>query len=261
MDLGLNGKRALVLGGGSGIGRGIALALAAEGANVAIVGRNLSRLEDVVDEMKEHGVKGVAVQADLNDEDSSGEIFRRTNEALGGVDVLVNNTGGPPPTAAVGIDKDLWLAQFQSMVLSVIGLTDLAIPAMREQRWGRVLTIASAGVIQPFPSLGISNALRSTLVGWSKTLATEVARDGITANVLLPATTHTNRLATVWKAQAELTGEPFEQIEAKACAALPMGRFGTVEEFGAVAAFLASVHASYITGSMIRVDGGFITSV
>lgn len=261
MDLGLKGKRALVLGGGSGIGRGIALALAAEGADVAIVGRNLSRLEDVVDEINGHGVRGIAIQADLNDEDSARSIFQRTTEALEGVDILINNTGGPPPTGAVGIDKDLWLTQFQSMVLSVIGLTDLVIPAMKEQKWGRVLTVASAGVVQPFPSLGISNALRSTLVGWSKTLATEVARDGITANVLLPATTQTNRLAAVWQAEAERTGEEFEHIKSKACAALPMGRFGTIEEFGAVAAFLASVQASYITGSMIRIDGGYITSI
>lgn len=261
MDLGLKGKRALVLGGGRGIGRGIAEALAAEGADVAIASRNLAVLEEAAAAMGRHGGKTLAVSADLNERGAVGEIYERVAAAFGGIDVLVNNTGGPPPGGVVGVTEEQWSKQFEAMVLSVISLTNLALPGMRERKWGRVLTVASSGVVQPAAPIGISNTLRSALVGWSKTLAGEVARDGVTVNLLLPATTRTQRIAGFWEADAARTGRSIEQVETAAAAALPMGRYGTIEEFGAVAAFIASVPASYVTGSMIRIDGGYIASI
>ena len=261
MDLGIKGKNALVLGGATGIGNGIAKALAAEGVNVAIASRNLSNLEKACKDLGKYGVSTLAVPIDLGDHATIEQGFTKVTDSFGQVDILVNNTGGPPPGGVLGLPEENWRTQFEAMVLSVIRLTDLAVPAMRARKWGRVITIGSAGVVQPVLAIGVSNTLRSALVGWSKTLAMEVARDGVTVNMLLPATTRTNRIASFWKAESDKTGKSIEEVEAAAAAALPTGRYGTIEEFGAVAAFIASVQAGYVTGSMIRVDGGFLTAV
>ncbi len=157
MDLGLTGKRALVMGGGRGIGRGIAAALAAEGASVAIVSRNREALEKAALEIGDKtGAPMMAVAADLADHGSIAKAYHRIAEALGGIDVLVNNSGGPPPSGAAGIAPEQWRAHFVAMVLNVIGLTDLALPGMRARGWGRVMTVASSGVVQPIPIIGRS---------------------------------------------------------------------------------------------------------
>jgi 3-oxoacyl-[acyl-carrier protein] reductase len=262
MDLGLKGKRALVMGGGRGIGRGIADALAAEGASVAIVSRNQPALDEAAAAIeKRTGSRALPVAADLADRATLERAFQKIRETLGGVDILVNNTGGPPPSGVAGLEAGLWRQQFEMMVLSIIGLTDMALSGMRERRWGRVLTVASSGVVQPIPTIGMSNTLRSALVGWSKTLAGEVARSGITVNMLLPGRIATERVAQLDGKAAEKEGKPVEEIAARSAAEIPVGRYGTIEEFGAVAAFLASEKASYVTGSMIRIDGGAIRSV
>ncbi len=147
------------------------------------------------------------------------------------------------------------------MVRPVLSLTLDLVQAMRAQKWGRIITIASSGVVQPIPHLPISNALRSTLVGFMKTLAGEVAKDGVTVNMLLPGRIATSRTRSLDAAQAERSGRPVEDISAESAATIPAERYGTVEEFGAVAAFLAGVPASYVTGSMLRVDGGAIRSI
>jgi 3-oxoacyl-[acyl-carrier protein] reductase len=262
MDLGLTGKRALVMGGGRGIGRGIATALAAEGASVAIVSRNREALEKAALEIGDRtGAPMMAVAADLADHHGIAKAYHRIAEALGGVDILINNSGGPPPSGAAGIAPEQWQAHFEAMVLNVIGLTDLALPGMRSRGWGRVLTVASSGVTQPIPTIGMSNTLRSALVGWSKTLAGEVGRDGVTVNMLLPGRIATERTAQIDNVTASRQGKPVDEIAAKAAAEIPVGRYGTIEEFGAVVAFLASEKASYVTGSMIRIDGGAIRSI
>ena len=262
MDLGLDGKRALVMGGSRGIGRGIAAALAGEGTRVAIVSRDQATLDRTAAEIAaETGGEVLAVAADLADRTALAAGFAAIEARLGGVDILVNNSGGPPPSGVVGVDPELWRRQFEMMVLNIIGLTDLALPGMRDRGWGRVLTVASSSVIQPIPAIGISNTLRSALVGWSKTLAGEVGRFGITVNMLLPGRIATQRIVQLDAVAATAQGKTTEEIAERSAADIPVGRYGTIEEFGAVAAFLASPRASYITGSMIRIDGGATRSV
>lgn len=261
MDLGLSGKTALVLGGGGGLGRAIAKTLAREGARVAVGDIDAAALDATVREIEAAGAEGLPLTWDLGDlsvvEDRVSVIERR----LGSVDVLVNNTGGPPPTPASGQDSALWSKSFQSMVLSVIAITDRVLPRMRERRWGRVVTSTSSGVVAPIPNLGISNALRLSLVGWSKTLAREVAQDGVTANIVLPGRIATDRIRFLDKAKAEREGRSVEQVAAESTASIPTGRYGQPEEYADVVAFLASARASYVTGSVIRVDGGLIASI
>ncbi len=263
MDLGLRGRTALVFGGSKGLGRGCADALAAEGVAVALVARGQAALDRAAAEIADrHGVAAHAFAADVADHDAVLAAVDRAEAALGGrVDVLVNNTGGPPPSGAAGVDPGVWAAQFQTMVLSVIRVTDRVLPAMRARGWGRVLTIASTTVIEPNPALGMSNTLRSALVGWSKTLAGEVAREGVTVNMLLPGRVATDRTTFLDGAVAERTGRTADAVYAENTRAIPVGRYGTPEEFGAVAAFLASERAGFVTGSMIRIDGGGTRSV
>jgi 3-oxoacyl-[acyl-carrier protein] reductase len=261
MDLGLKGKRALVTGGGRGIGRGIADALAREGVDVAIFSRNSANLEAAAADLRRHGVRSLVVVGDLSNRSTVEAGFARVMDVFGGVDILVNNSGGPPATSIGEVTDEVWTRQFHDMVLSIIHLTNLARPGMRERRWGRIMTVSSSGVIQPIPALAISNTLRPALVGWSKTLAAEVGRDGITVNMLLPGGIRTQRVMDIWQAWSKRSGRSVEDHEAEAVGKVPIGRFGTIEEFGATAAFIASVHASYINGSMIRIDGGMIASV
>ena len=181
--------------------------------------------------------------------------------ATGGIDILVNNTGGPPPSAVSGLAMEDWLKHFQSMVLSVIAISAAVLPGMRARRFGRIITSASSGVIAPIPNLGLSNALRSTLIGWSKTLAREVAADNITANVVVPGRIATARIQALDAAKAKRKNRAIEDVRAESLAAIPAGRYGNPEEYADTVAFLASRRASYITGSIVRVDGGYIANV
>ena len=185
----------------------------------------------------------------------------KIDKELGPVDILVNNTGGPPPTTASGQDTALWLKQFQAMVLSVIAITDRVLPNMRARHWGRIITSTSSGVEAPIPNLAISNALRLSLVGWSKTLAGEVAKDGITANVVVPGRIATDRIKFLDEAKAKREGRSLDDVMAENAASIPIGRLGKPEEYGAMVAFLASEPAAYITGSIFRVDGGMIAGI
>jgi 3-oxoacyl-[acyl-carrier protein] reductase len=180
---------------------------------------------------------------------------------FGPVDVLVNITGGPPPTPAAGQDPSLWNKYFAAMVLPTIAITDRVLPKMKARAWGRIITSTSSGVVSPIPNLGISNSLRLSLVGWSKTLAREVARDGITANIILPGRIATDRIRFLDEAKAKREGRSIEEVRAESTASIPVGRYGNPEEYADAVAFLASNRASYITGSIIRVDGGLIASI
>ena len=261
MDLGLQGKTALVLGGGGGLGKAIAQTLGREGARVAVAGRTKTTLDQTVQEIEKAGSQGLALPWDISDLTAIEENVAAVEKRFGTVNVLINNTGGPPPTPASGQDPALWNRSFQAMVLSVIAITDRVLPGMRERHWGRIITSASSGVVAPIPNLALSNALRLSLVGWSKTLAREVARDGITANIVLPGRIATDRVRSLDEARARREGRSVEEVENESRSSIPLGRYGEPQEYAAVIAFLASVQSSYITGSIIRVDGGAIASI
>jgi 3-oxoacyl-[acyl-carrier protein] reductase len=261
MDFGLNGRTALVLGAGGGLGGAIVAELAAEGAKVALADRDREAAERVAASLDQAGSRTVVLEWDLADLDAVDAHVRSVESRLGPVDVLVNNTGGPPPTPVSAQDPQVWSSHFQSMVLSVIAVTDRVLPGMRERGWGRIITSASSGVIAPIPNLGLSNALRSTLVGWSKTLAREVAPDGVTANIVVPGRIATDRITFLDEQKAARESRSVEDVRAESLAAIPAGRYGEPAEYGKTVAFLASSAAAYLTGSIIRVDGGYIANV
>lgn len=261
MDLGLSGKTALVFGAGGGLGGAIAQALAGEGAKVAVADINADAATATVDAIVGAGGVARALVWDLADLDSISANLHSIENQLGPVDVLVNNTGGPPPTPAAGQAPEEWEKFFRSMVVSVIAVTDAVLPHMRARKWGRIITSTSSGVVAPIPNLGISNALRLSLVGWSKTLAREVGRDGITANIVLPGRIATGRITFLDEQKASREGRAVEEVAAESTASIPVGRYGQPSEYGDVVTFLASARASYLNGSVIRVDGGLIASI
>lgn len=261
MDLGLDKKRALVTASTRGLGLGIAKALAAEGCAVMLCGRDAERLKSEAVALAARGVEVHFCPCDLSTAEGRLALIAAVESAWSGIDIIVNNTGGPPSRQAAELGAADWQQQLANMVLPVTELTNHFLPGMRARQWGRVVTVASSGVVQPIPGLGLSNGLRAAIGGWSKTLATEVAADGVTVNMLLPGRIHTERVDTLDSQAATRTGRTMEQVSAASKASIPMGRYGRVEEFAAAAAFLASVQASYITGATIRVDGGMIRSV
>lgn len=261
MDLGITGRTALVLGASGGLGSAIATRLAREGANVAVAGRSEDGLAATAALVEGVGAKAFPVVWDLADLDRVDATVTAVEQALGSVDILVNNTGGPAPTPVAGQDAAAWRSGFEQMILSVISLTDRVLPAMRERHWGRVLTSTSSGALTPIPNLGLSNTLRASLHSWSKTLADEVGRDGITSNVIVPGRIATDRTRFLDEKRAGRENRSVADVARDSAATMALGRYGNPDEYADVAAFLCSERASYITGSVIRVDGGLIRSV
>tara|TARA_A100001391_G_scaffold37386_4_gene20565 strand:+ start:11705 stop:12490 length:786 start_codon:yes stop_codon:yes gene_type:complete len=261
MDLGISGKTALVFGAGGGLGGAIARSLAGEGTKVAVADINADAAQVTVDAIAGLGGTARAVTWDLADLSKIKGNIAGIEADLGPIDILVNNTGGPPPTPVAGQKPEDWEKFFRSMVVSVIAITDAVLPGMRERKWGRIITSTSSGVVAPIPNLGLSNALRLSLVGWSKTLAREVGRDGITTNIVLPGRIATGRITFLDEQKAKREGRGVEDVSAESTASIPLGRYGDPTEYGDMVAFMASARASYLTGSVIRVDGGLIASI
>lgn len=261
MNLEIEGKTALVLGAGGGLGSSIAKVLAEEGVRVAVADLNTGAAQATADYILAEGGDALALGWDLTDSSALEANVVRVEKMLGSVDILVNNTGGPPPTSAHAQDASVWMKYFESIVLPVISVTDRLLPGMKERKFGRVITSASSGVIAPIPNLAISNALRMSLVGWSKTLAGEVGRDGVTANVVVPGRIATDRIRYLDLQKANREGRDVSEIGAESTRSIPVGRYGYPREYADVVAFLASARSAYITGSIIRVDGGLIASI
>jgi 3-oxoacyl-[acyl-carrier protein] reductase len=249
MDLGLEGRVALVMGASRGIGRGVAGALAREGARVALASRSRERLEEAAAEIS--GAQTFV--ADATDLERLARLPLEVAEALGSVDILVTNTGGPPPGGALDHGFEEWEDAYRSLVLAPRILAGAVVPGMRGEGWGRIVNVGSTTTIEVNPALNLSNSHRMAAVGFFKTLAREVAGDGITVN-----TVATGRFAT--DRMAELGGS-IEQVEAAAREEVPAGRLGTVEEYGDLVAFLCSDRAAYITGTVIPIDGGLLRAV
>lgn len=256
MDLGITGKRALVMGASRGLGRAVAEGLLAEGVTVIAVARKAEAI--AAWSVGRPGI--VPVSTDLSDI-AAVDVLADRLLAEGGVDILVNNSGGPPPGAAATVARGDWLAQFEAMAANLFHLTGRLLPTMRTNRWGRIVTIASSGVEQPIANLALSNGIRSAVVGWSKTLAAEVAGDGVTVNIVMPGRIQTTRVDELDAAAAARTGSALEAVRAASAAAIPAGRYGRPEEFASMVVYLCSQPASYVTGSRLRVDGGAIRAI
>jgi 3-oxoacyl-[acyl-carrier protein] reductase len=261
MDLGLSGKQALVLGASRGLGAAVARALAEEGAVVLAAGRSPDGVMAWRGDLPADVAARIhCVTADLSDR-AQVDALAAQAMAIGDTDILINNGGGPPPGVASSVSTDQWISSFQTMAAHLFHLTGLLLPGMVARGFGRIITIASSGVEQPIPNLAISNAVRSSIVGWSKTLSGEVADKGVTVNVVIPGRIHTDRVDQLDGAAAEKQGKSREEIAKMSRATIPMARYGRPEEFADVVAFLASARASYVTGSKIRIDGGLIRSI
>jgi 3-oxoacyl-[acyl-carrier protein] reductase len=248
MDLGISGRVALVMGASRGIGRGIAEALAREGARVALSSRSAEALEEAAG-----GLEGaVALAADTGDLEGMAALPAEVGEALGPVEILVTNTGGPPAGGALDNPAEEWEAAYRELVLAPRALVEAALPGMRKRGWGRIVNVASSSVREPIAGLSLSNVHRMAAVGFFKTLASEVAVNGITVNTVATGRFATDRLR-----------DNYGSLEAAAEAAreqIPAGRLGTPEEYGDLVAFLASERAAYLTGAVIPLDGGLLHS-
>jgi 3-oxoacyl-[acyl-carrier protein] reductase len=245
------------MGASRGIGRGIAEALAAEGVRVILGSRDGDKCAAVAEEISQQcGVEAHGIACDLANPAAIDSAADYAQDTFGGVDILVNNTGGPPFGDISKVDIETWREQFETMVLSVFRLTGHVLPGMRERQWGRILIVTSTGVVEPIPELGISNTLRVSLANWAKTLSFEVAGDNVTVNLLMPGRIGTERLEQFYKINVERTGKSLDEVKAEVAAVIPMGRVGRVEEFASLAAYLAGQNAGYITGTATAIDGG-----
>lgn len=250
MDLGIEGRVALVLGASSGLGRGVATALAREGARVALASRSRERLAEAAGAIEG---ETATFEADTADLDRMAALPADVGAALGPVEILVTNTGGPPMGTAVDAGLDEWRAAYDSLVLAPRVLVEAVLPGMRERGWGRIVNVGSSSTREPIPGLALSNSHRPGLVGFFKTLSREVAAEGVTVNDVMTGRFATDRLA------ANYGGT--EAMEQHAVEGIPAGRLGQPGEYGDLVAFLCSDRAAYITGTSIAIDGGLLRSV
>jgi 3-oxoacyl-[acyl-carrier protein] reductase len=249
VDLGISGRVALVMGASKGIGRGIAEALAGEGARVAVASRSMERISAAAEEIDG---EVTPFEADTDDLDRLSALPGEVEGKLGSVEILVTNTGGPPLGNTLDHGKEEWEAAYRSLVLAPRALIEAVLPGMKERGWGRIVNVASSSVREPIPYLALSNIHRMATVGLFKTIASEVAGDGITVNTIATGRFATDRLASNWGS--------WEEMEKGAIEGVPAGRLGTPEEFGDLVAFVASERAGFLTGTVIPLDGGMLRS-
>ena len=262
MELGIRGRRALLLAATKGLGQAAAQALAAEGVDVAISSSNAQRCRDVAaDIARVHGTRAVGIAADMFEPADMDRLYAQAAEALGGIDILFLNHPGPALGLARDIDPAVLDAQYRMMVASPIRLIARALPAMRAQRWGRILSVGGGGMFSPLPNKAMDDTLRPAIAGYGKALANEVAAEGITVNIVLPGTFITERVHASTASNAALLGISVEEAMRRRIESIPAGRFGELAEFGDVVAFLCSERASYMNGSVVRVDGSQLRSI
>ncbi len=252
MKLNLKNKTVLVAAGSKGIGLATAKGYLACGAKVAICGRSQENLDAAADELP----GCLTVQGDVSIAADIGKVVQETNDAFGGIDILINNAGGPPPGLFEELDDVAWERAVELTLMSVVRMTRLVLPHMRSQKWGRIVNISSSGVKQPVPGLTLSNSIRMAVLGWAKTLANQVAGDNILVNTVCPGFTRTDRIKAILDQQSAATGKSNDEIAAGIAAQIPLQRIGEPQEIANLAVFLGSEAASYMTGTAIQVDGG-----
>jgi len=262
MDLGLKGKVALVAAASNGLGRAIAEELAAEGATLGICARGERALNDARDAIAARtGATVHAIAADVGTREGIAAVTRGVIERFGRIDVLIGNAGGPPSGTFETLDWDAWQAAVDLTLRSAVEMTRAVLPGMRERGWGRVIHVTSLTVKQPIDGLMLSTSIRAAVTGFSRTLANEVAGEGITVNTILPGFMNTERFVELNQATAGREGVAVEAVERRFREQIPMRRVGEPRELAALAVFLASERASYITGQSIPVDGGWVRGI
>jgi len=259
MDLGLRGKVALVAAASKGLGRAIAEELAREGASVVMCARGEDALLAARDQIaKETGAEVIAIAGDVSRSEDVENIVSHALERFGRVDILVTNAGGPPSGKFESLSAEMWRSAVDLTLMSAVNLTARVLPGMKERKWGRIINVTSIAVKQPVDGLMLSNSLRSAVTGFARTLANEVAPFGITVNNILPGYTRTERVEQLSEATAKREGITQNAAVERWELEIPMRRLGEPKEFAALAAFIASDRASYITAQSIAVDGGWI---
>jgi 3-oxoacyl-[acyl-carrier protein] reductase len=262
MDLGLNGRVALVAAASRGLGKAVATALTEEGARVAIFSRKQEAIEAAAGEIRSRtGGEILPLAADVNDQDQLARVVRATVDRFGRLDILVNNAGGPPPGTFDTVAEEQWQQAIDLTLLSAVRLTRLALPHLRMQGGGRIINLTSSSTREPIPNLLLSNAIRAAVAGWAKTLAAELAPENILVNCVAPGRIETERLKELDSANAQRQGRSVDEVRRANEASIPLGRYGRPEEFAAAVAFLASERASYITGITLYVDGGKLACI
>ena len=262
MDLGLKGKVALVAAASQGLGRAVAEELAAEGAALILCARGEETLNSTRQAIRDQtGTDVLGVAGDLSVSTDIERIVREGQQRFGRIDILITNSGGPPTGKFENLSRENWEDATRGLLTSVLDLTRLVLPGMKERRWGRILNITSIAAKQPIENLMLSNSIRAAVTGFARTLANEVAEYGVTVNNIMPGYTATERVEDLAQTLAKKEGVDAAIIRSRWESEIPMKRLGTPNEFAALAAFLVSERASYITGSSIAVDGGWIRSI